>query len=197
MYKDVELGAVGTAYIRDQLQVGMSLAHYLKKLPLELGKVMTSVPVTMVNKDIMNLYQGLLPETDEHWKERLAQHIKDVLSKSTDTQFRYAIFENLVAATTSPWLKNAQIRFFTNHSSGEIYHLLTSNDSNMDIYNSLFQVRSSYEHGIICQIDSELNIAPLRAVADETFQYLAQHTTHIFTSAYDGEGYVTWTKSAG
>lgn len=213
---ELHLGPEAVSYIRDCLANGKTLARYLLQRPdLESGTVTTFLP-SDVGKEAATQFKwgGKLrrdpatfvyrtepdgsrtrwepvPNTDP-W---LVSIIQAFLRAAED---RVCIFENALARPSDPVLSRSESRVLV--FDNEVYHFLSAADWASTIIAQAIREAGCPYPPLIGAMASAADEAGFsgegRQISSAQLKVLAERTEKIVIGAYDGEGYLIWSKPA-
>lgn len=191
--------------MREVLSQGSGLGRRLLERPLEAGHVSAFLPVDTDLKaahhfglggilhrgrfDSSDLSHLAEPVTRQEMEARLVLFIDEYLRLGGQ---RYAIFENVGSASSSPWLVNRAAPYFLTNTTACFYvgsHALNEGA----IRAALRAGQSYYLIGILVRSESD-RIRSGSTVDADTLDSLAIGADHIVVSAYDGEGELIWSR---
>jgi hypothetical protein len=213
------LGPQAIDYIRRHLTDGKTLAgHLLETLDLEGGSVIACLPSNVSDRDALQFEEGVLPHPDpgtfryltdkrgstsmlvpvpntDPWLVSLVQHF---LSPSAD---RVCIFEEFYAEPSDPlWSKKESKRQAASFVDDEVYYLLVSGDSEVQIREAVGWSRCAWP-GLLAAMTSMTTDEPIsgdrRNISPALLKTLADRTERLAVGAYDGESYLIWSKPQG
>lgn len=205
------------AYIRYALGEGFSLARLLlNRQDLEEGHVVTFLPENLSEEQLYDFRAGgkllvppnavlqtfdslgraikiePIPSTLSH----LALLIHDYLIKECQA---IAVFQDGMAEATDKWItQNQNYRIMI--AEGRVYHFLTTEDAEPSkIERVVSKAETIYPPliGVMAVVEAELlgRWGENRVeVSREELSILAAQSDQIVIGAYDGEGYLIWTK---
>jgi hypothetical protein len=219
-YKEITLGPGAVDYIRDRLAEGKTLAKFLlDRTDLDTGKVSTFLPFDADLSKVNNFSRGGVlptppPETHHHFtapdgtktvmvpvpgtSNQLGAIIQEFL-KQGDAQI--CLFESAVAKPTDGFLSTSNakdLRVLTFQE--DVYCLLKENDDPEKIEKSLRYAKSFLVFGVLVHLSDKDKVLPLDADSPgkeltlDELKVLAEETEKIVVGAYDGEGYLIWSR---
>lgn len=222
IYREINLGIEGIEYIRHCLSDGKTLSKYLLQcLNLTEGRVITFLPKDISDEGAIEFSDGKLEEpprdthriyTAEDGTSRrmvpkpnvdfwLVEVIQTYLSAGEN---RCCIFENALAESADPWLLKAKSKILTLDS--EVYHFLSRGDAEpAKIGQTIKEARSTYPPLVgalasTCKQGKNVRgfsheSQTIQKISTDELRFLAENNEKIIVGAYDGEGYVIWSKS--
>lgn len=200
--REIDLGASGTAYVRECLESGKTFARLLlQSHDLNAGRVFTKLPAGVDNGAAKDFDSGgKLPDLYPRATNLQAVPDTDFLLIPKISEFlrgspvNMCIFEDANAMPTDPFLQSVSTRYSAFQE--EVYHLICQPDNNGDaISKTLRQAHSWLTIGALTSAPQETEICAQRGdLTLSTLTTLAQRTEVIIVGAYDGEGYVIWRK---
>ena len=193
-------------YLREQLNMGISLSQIMNNLPIENGKVYAFVPQGINEESLYNFsYGGIYPFDKEELKTTNVIRVRndakkiilDIIEKHIIlNEENCCLFEYPNAAPHDPWvatsgmnfihLNNEQMFFFFDKRSCEIEKLQEAfSTSHTYIFLCVLSTLNINEHS---------HFAPFKEITDELLSLLVNESSSFFVRAYDGEGYLMWEK---
>jgi hypothetical protein len=202
------LGIEAVQYIKTRLSAGHTLAHYLLKIQnIDSGRVTTFLPsgVSMEQANKFE-YGGIILRyltTDDGRKYAMApapsatrylvKTIKDFLSMD---ESRLCIMEDALAKPNDPCVSRLKSRllFFRDDVYSIVYH---SDIESSFIRNTIKEAKSIPTFiGAFTSLPSRDNtFSDRQKISEDTLRVLAERTERIFIGAYDGEGYLIWSRA--
>ncbi len=212
MDMETVLGNEAISYIKDRLSNGQTLAKFLlANSDLDSGKVVTFLPPSANHSRVRDFKRGgLLPTRPEsEWihaigpigqqfvmkpvpkaDEGLVRVIQNFLKSS---KAHLCIFENSLARPSDPYLKELLSSMLI--LGEEVYHLLKSEDADeKTIRNTVSEARSYLEIGAMTSTTLPDQLFTKKEITANELKTLALNTQNIVVGAYDGEGYLIWSK---
>jgi len=202
-------GEVAQRFMQERLASGNTLAQYIaRSVKLEEGHTRTLLPKGVIPKSMEDFKTGgkLATPPVSEWRGTrrrgetllmipvpntnswLAGKIKTYLSQATN---RICIIEDALKQPNDEVLHNHSTRYATYRD--EVYHLLLYDDAQDDrIVNTLAAAQSVPTFIGSLSMCREGSIGS--ALSLDQLQSLAGKTQELFVGAYDGEGYLYWTK---
>ncbi len=210
------LGPEALEYIRECLAEGKTLArHLLERVDLESGTVTTFLP-SDVSKEAASQFRtgGKLERDPETFVYRTApdgSRVRWEPVPNTDpwlvsivqaflraAEGRVCILENALARPSDPGLSRFQSRLLA--FEDEVYHVLLSRElEGTEIARAIGEARCAYPPliGVITFLAAEAGLPDeARDITSAQLRVLAERTQKIVVGAYDGEGYLIWSKPA-
>jgi hypothetical protein len=190
------------SYIKEKLALGKKLSESLLQRNLNAGKIVTKLPFNVQENEAKDFESGAklpssilqtdrltlepVPDTDP----LLATEISTFLEGGRD---RICIFEDASVEPSDPFLKSIDTRFST--LGNEVYHLICQADTNDDqLLKTIRRAHSWLFIGIMTFAPNKLEICSRTTLTLDEIRILAGNAERIIVAAYDGEGYLTWTK---
>lgn len=202
IYKDIELGAAGLVYVRECLEAGKTFSRLLLKThDLNTGTAVTKLPAGIEEAAAKDFDSGgKLPELYPRTSNLQAVPDSDFLLIPEVNRFlsessaNICILEDSLANPTDPFLQSVKTRYSA--FQDEVYHLICQPDNNSDtISKTLRQAHSWLTIGALTSTPQETGICGQRGdLTLSNLTTMAQGTEVIIVGAYDGEGYVIWSK---
>jgi hypothetical protein len=201
MLREIELRFNGLDYIKQCLSAGHKVVKQLLHLPLNSGRVWMYASPNLDPSEIQSFKWGgvirkyqTISEVDFH----LEQFIFSYLSV-TSPERKYLITQDINTYPTDPGLGSYEGRFFTYGS--EVYHFLvwdgenTHRDLIMEVLNRGGTANSMLNVSLLTLLPTELDLPLGHSVESSMINALVQNTQHIIVEAFDGEGYIIWSRN--
>lgn len=214
-YREIMFGSEAIKYIYECLKDGKTLSRYLlEKLDLKSGKVTTFLPADISDEEAKRFTEGKLkeppPQTHRYitaengaklrmvpkldmsfWLINVIQTFLNIEAK------RCCIFEDANAQPNDPYLASIKTRFLIFNE--EVYHFLLWKDLDAErILKTIRHAESWLFIGAMTSIPEESVFSheaqKITIASDELIRLLAERTEKIVVGAYDGEGYLIWSK---
>jgi hypothetical protein len=197
-FREYVLGPKANGYIGDCLEYGHSLTRHLRRgRDLVNGRVVTRL-APEANTDELDKFEwgGKYPESSigrhPNSVDDLASYILDFLQSG---EGRICVFENHLGRRTDPWLLQAESRV---HFFGEeVYHVVSAEVVDLDSIKAAINEAEDVTLliGVLSVWPEGSRLSPeRREITDEELRALAEGAEKIIVRAYDGEGYLIWTK---
>ena len=219
-YKEITLGPEAVDYVRDRLVTGKTLAKLLlDRGDLDKGKITAFLPTDADLSKVNNFSRGgVLPapplETYHHYttpdgtktvmapvpgtSNQLAAMVQEFLNRSDK---RIGLFESAVAKPTDGFLSTPNAKDLRVLSfQGNVYYLLKHQDNSEKIEKTLRYAKSFRALGVLVHLSKDKFLpfgedsVPKELTLDE-LKVLAEETEKMIIGAYDGEGYLIWTRN--
>jgi hypothetical protein len=211
-YREICLGEEGIEYIKTCLSGGKTLANLLlQAVDSAAGKIITFLP-SDISEETANQFTsgGKLKEDLTPKKEMIkSDESKLTIVRTANTDFwlrsnihlfltskdrPLCIFEDDLAKPTDPWLSSEKMQIFT--LDDEVYHFLLSVDAEDEKIDQAIGKASSYLFvGVMTSVPHETAFPRRRQVITlEDLRTFSERTEKIVVGAYDGEGYLIWSK---
>jgi len=217
--KQYDLDGRAIAYIRYALGEGFSLAHFLlNRQDLEQGHVITYLPENLSEEQLYNFHLGgklpVPPDAVFRTLDSLGRAIRiepipstclshlvfvirDYLRKD---RHAIAVFQDGLAEATDKWVTtNRDTHIII--ADGRVYHLLTTEDAEPEKIEHVVRTAETIYPpliGVMAVVETELLERWLAdrvvEVSREELSILAAQSDQMVIGAYDGEGYLLWTK---
>lgn len=182
-------------------------------LDLESGKLSTFLPSGLTFEQVNQFcYGGKFPQppAEQHktvrfWGrdlkavptpnafDELISVIENYL-KSGDSTF--SIFENALASPSDPWLKHTEIHTLTCGPS--IYHFLSPEQTSRHLIERTVNGSNSISPplmGVLARFPKPTGFHSEGSLGLSELSKIAEQTEKLIVGAYDGEGYLIWSKS--
>lgn len=183
-------------HVRDRLSLGNLLASRVSALPLESGSVSTLLPERVNPSKVSNsrtLREGGIAEPSEsrEIERAVAEFISGYLSRS---ERQLAIFEHSLANASDPWVAKCEIPLFV--QGAKIFFYLTQSDAQPDrILLTMRAARTALAMmAVLTNLGTLETITDRQSVPSELIEVLAENTQHVIVDAYDGEGFLVWSR---
>jgi hypothetical protein len=214
MYREINLGSEGKNYLRNCLREGKTFAKYLFQTHnIEEGTVTTFLPGYVSEEEAKKFGEGKLGKKGRadlfasgkrfEAKANMDFWLIDNIQKffNSDGE-QFCIFENALARPLDTWLSRAKSIFFT--CDQEVYHFLWNYSDKEKIVQTLKEATYAFPPLIAGLISLKKNDGAtistdrwktLKKISPDDLAILAENTKKIIVGAYDGEGYVIWSKA--
>lgn len=196
---EYKLGYEALKYIKECLTYGNTFSNLLlKNIQFDKGNIRTFLPdYTRVEETTQFEYGGKFKSSNTY-KQHMCldlftvSKIKAYLLSNNSICF----IENYLASDGDPWLTTIDIKTLTYNK--EIYHVYFRNDVIENrIINSFVRIKSIpiFVGALIPTSDQLINyIYNKKNIEYDILLNLAKETRELFIVAYDGEGYIYWSK---
>jgi hypothetical protein len=197
-FKEYVLGPEANEYIRDRLEYGHSLARHLRRgRDLVNGRVVTRLAPEAKTDELDKFeWGGKYPESSigrhHNSVDDLASCILDFLQSG---EGHLCVFENHLGRRTDPWLLQSESRVL--FLGKEIYHVVSAEVVDIDSIKAAINEAEDVTLliGVLSVWPQGSRLSPERyEITDEELRALAEGAEKIIVRAYDGEGYLIWTK---
>jgi hypothetical protein len=213
--REIELGIEGLRYVRVSLEGGKEFSKYLLEvLDLESGKLSTFLPSGLTFEQVNQFsYGGKFPQPPDEkhttvrlWNAQLkavpTPSMNGVLISVIEAHLKsgsnaLCIFENALASPGDPWLKGTEIQTVTSESS--VYHFLTPERLDRDLIELTVKGAKSIRPpliGVLARFPTPTGFHSEGSLDLAELCMIAGQTEKLIVGAYDGEGYLIWSKSA-
>ena len=217
-YKEITLGPEAVDYIKDRLAEGKNLAKFLlDRGDLNQGRVTTFLPSNADLSKINNFSRGGVlpappPETHRHNTTPDGTRTVMVPVPDTGTELaamiqgflkqgdaRICLFESAVAKPTDGFFSTPNAKDLCVLTLDEnVYFLLKENDDRDMIDKTLRYAKSFRVLGVLVHLSKDKfldeDFVRKELTLDE-MKALAEDTEKIVVGAYDGEGYLIWSRN--
>lgn len=212
---ETTLGRDGVEYVRLCLARGKTLARYhLECLDLYRGKVLTYLPADISAQAAREFTTGgKIPQpaksegilVEEGGRQIVAVPVRSTVDHMTTLieQFlrggsgRLCILQHAFARPSDPWLSDSPARFLT--FEDEVYFFITGQSANTgEIREAIGEAETTYLFiGALTSLRSgnTWSLERKEKVSLDELRTLAEKTETIFVGAYDGEGYLIWSRN--
>jgi hypothetical protein len=204
-YRELKVDGELIRYLEEYLANGKTLSGLLlDSIDFASGKVVTTLPVSVSEEAARDFRSGgklaaessnliasrlqPMPDTDS----RLAEMAREFLAGG---EGRLCIFEDASAGVDDPYLQSVETR--TGNYGNEVYHLLLRADAQeAKILSTIKEARSWMLAGAFTSAPPDDKYqSKVVALITEELRAFAEQTEKIVVGAYDGEGYLIWSKS--
>ncbi len=194
-------------YLRSQLNIGgKALSNYINMLPIESGKVFSFVPKGTSEKSLYEFEKGGLYFFDKELLKQVPPLVpiqNEARPLLISTVYNYlnsgmencCIFEEPIALPSDPWVKNSMIKYV--HINNEMFYFF--DNKNKDIKEIDRAFKASEAHYFLCALSSfntfeHDKFISFKEITIELIKEVVDNLNSFFVRAYDGEGYLMWTK---
>lgn len=214
MLQERTLGVEAIEYIYSCLAKGKTFASYLSTLNLKKGRVITFLPIE-VSEEVAKQFElgGKLPvpppkahisftsEDGSKWRMAPKPNINlclvEIIQKFlTKGQEHICIFEDALAKPSDPYMVSSTVPWLA--FNDEVYYFLSWRDTDSRKIEQVIKEASNvYPPTIGAMIsvpDSREFTFEERKITIDQLKILAERTEKIIIGAYDGEGYLIWSK---
>lgn len=212
--QEVVLSSAGLKYVRECLSSGKELSSsLLEALDLVSGKLSTFLPPGVASEEVNEFFVGgklPQPSDEKHttvrlWNEQLKAvpkpSLDGVLISIVEAHLKsgsgaLCIFENALASPRDSWLKCTEIQTVTSESS--VYHFLTPERMDRDLIELTVKKAKSIRPpliGVLVRFPKPSGFQSEGSLGLAEFRKIAGQTEKLIVGAYDGEGYLIWSKS--
>lgn len=193
--QDLALDTQALLFVEDNLRKGLTLSRQvLTCLDISGGSVVAYLPPDI---DTSTIKTRLSDEFRFGYITKLGgtlncivEFVKSYLSAESR---RIVIFENANASANDPRLdEDGNVLIF----GDEVYYMLSSKDSDEDVRNSIVSANSLWIHiGILTSVPDISDWDPKSTLGSADISDLAKRVEHIIVGAFDGEGFLIWSRS--
>lgn len=203
-FVEFEIGGLGISYVRSKLRDGNKLSEYLlRNIVLEKGKITTYLPQNVTRSSLYEFDSAVLKlPPKEKWrvgKDSIAvpvvgtanydgERINSILQSRSDSIF---LIEDIFADKDSSYLKNLNVKVA--FLDKEVIYFANNSDGAPGITKTLQAGNNFYGGAGIISTSQIFNKSPMR-LNDHEIDELTRRATHLIIGAYDGDGYLWWTK---
>ena len=197
-------------YIQDRLREGNTLAsEVLATVDFSCGHVSTCLPENVTLNSLADLRTGgkLPVPSSDLWRgtdrngelllmipipnsdDWLIDQIKSFLTAKRSS---VCIFEDSLKRPSDPVLRNISTRYATH--GNEVYHVLLNQDADRATIQSVVRAARSIPTFVGVFAEEEINPADISRLSDVKIRRLAERATGVVVGAFDGEGYLVWSR---
>lgn len=211
-YREIPLGREALVYLRACLARGKTLARFLlARRDLSEGRIVTLLPPEADLACLHDFENGILPLPPSEAHVRLPQPDGSsatlVPVPNTDPALadlvrgflaagagRVCLFEEALGRPSDPWLASVTVPFWVHGE--ELYWVVTDPDP-AAIEDAITRA-ASFAPPTIAALSQRPDAAPSHgsAMTEHALAALARRAEQILVGAYDGEGYLVWTRPA-
>lgn len=193
LHPHIDLGERGIAYVRWSLSHSPSTlaSLLLQKIPLDGGHVFAFKPVHVDAVRLHDFHDGVLGQTGA--SEVRTWVYGFVVTYLQDQGRRYFVVEDVNSQATDPWLRKSTAQYVTH--SQEVYQFLGREHPSPEAVSKTVAYAKGYVTNSILTAGAGLPILRTKEnLAVSQLLALADRADYILSEAYDGEGFVIWTK---
>lgn len=210
--QEITLGSEALDYIRESLSDGKALSKCLRStLDLRSGRVRTYLPAGTTTTAINQFSVGgklrsrteevsastrkgeipnavPIPNTDSMLISKVRTHLESGHSA-------FCLFANALARPDDPWLSQSKVRTLV--CGIDVYHFLTPDNKNSDFIRLTIKKARSIGPPLLGAFASSSPAASSLesgAVELAELQKVAEQTEKLVVGAYDGEGFLIWSR---
>ncbi len=195
VHKEVKLGADSISYIRDRLENGITLSRILlQRSDLEEGEVVTFLPSDIeVDSEALKRFGAggkALGNVDSYLTVRTQEFLN--AGESRVCLFEDALLSSTAPFLSSPLMEGIRVLFY----ESEVYYLLTKEDVESDIVPKTITKAKSWLFTAIMThtLKDDSFSLESKTISLTELEVLAARAEKIIIGAYDGEGYLIWSK---
>lgn len=196
MLREIVLGSDAVDYLRAYFTEGTTLANLLARLPLDQGRIVAYVPQSADSNQITHYASGgLVREEDRGAPGRYA--ICFVSNYLNASDMRCAVFEDINAVPGNATNYNGNdIPYVT--FADEVYPFVVRSPNTWEAIAQVIAFAASYR--LVCALWESATVPPLftgTEVGLDLLESIASQCEHIAILAYDGEGFLLWSRDPG
>lgn len=200
---EVQLGQKAALYVAEKLSLGKTLSRLLlNSHEISNGRISTKLPPGIDEREAHDFESGgKLPlghnrarplgdlEPVPNTNDAFVDEIRAFLDANNS---RVCIFEDASAQPNDQFLRAITTRALT--YDDEVYHLVCARDSHEQMLKTIHAARSWLFVGALTQVPDATGLCSKKTLTRDEIENLAQNAIGIVVGAYDGEGFVVWTK---
>ncbi|TEB15729.1 hypothetical protein Psfp_01960 [Pelotomaculum sp. FP] len=200
-YKEVTLGSEAVVYIKDILKYGNTISKYLlQSYDFEKGKVVTYLPYDINNEDARHFKVGGKIKSPAEYENSfpipIAYLMNSIKLFLKGGESRLCIFEDVTSKPKDPRISSKDDRIYI--YGDEIYYALFGEDAenNEKIHDTIWDSDSHWH--FVCIMTSlskkSFYLRNNKNLNANELKMLVEGTERVAIGAYDGEGYLIWTR---
>jgi hypothetical protein len=205
--KKVVTGTEAFSYIRKQLDMGISLSHFVNSLPIEGGQVFSFVPEETSSEKLYDFISGgIHPFENEELKsteldflhnEAKRLVLEEIIKHIDENDQNCCIFENPNASPYFPWVKSSGIEY-VHIGNEEMFFFFDKKGSDFEKVENAFTTSDVYI--FLCALSSldqtvHSSYDGFKEISVELLDVFVKNVSSLFVKAYDGEGYLMWVRN--
>lgn len=197
-YSERVLDQRANAYLLEVVDYPTSFAQaLLHQLDLQTGQIHTSLPVAALERDLYDFESGGVASLPD----LLGQAVRAVQQFLAGDVRRVFLVEYRGAQRNDPWIIPCDLRLPIVFAGADVYFLLCHNDAHhrdvleLALRRALGVMPPRMAIGVGACLPTPL--APIERLAEIEQEFLhavATHACWLLVSAYDGEGFVLWSR---
>jgi hypothetical protein len=208
MVKRIEVtSSEAFTYLRGQLELsGKTLANLLLNQLLKAGKVYAYVP-DGTSSELLFMFNsgGLYPFEKELFRRPpilipVKNNARPVVMNLVQQHVRSSkdnccLFEEPVWEPSDSWLKQSNTEYI--YLGKEMYYFFGGNELDLDFQKAFGTSEGYYFLCVLSTLDSghQQEFSPFSSITSDLITYFVSNMSSFFIRAYDGEGYLQWTKA--
>lgn len=189
------LGEQARLFIESQLADGLKISNALRGRGITNGTVVSFLPPNGAASAVQNLsvdefrHGGITSPAVT--RDCLADFLLEFMEKSPH---RLCVFEDAGAEPSFSWVQREKPRIFTFRN--ELYHVVFSGlSSKEELKTTIAKSDSTWILvGIATSVPDRSEWMNKTEITSDEIDVLAQRTEHIIVGAFDGEGYLIWSR---
>ncbi len=190
MLERIPLGPEAIAHIRWSLSSsGRTLSTLLQALPLESGRAFTFAPSGTDRAPLARFREGVLGSIEAY--AGIASFVMAYLER---TSTRYFVLEDVLVESGDPWLQSMPGNYV--RYGLEVYHFVSGGDVSEDaVLQAIDNAKGYVTNAILTGGMSGPVLQRGDDVSEQQLMALCTSTDYIVVEAYDGEGFVIWSRA--
>ena len=207
MIKKVNVtGVEAFKYLRSQLILGSTfLANDMQELPIEKGKVFAFVPEGISNETLFQFEKGNVYKTEKistanatvvSFQNELVPFIVGIIHDFLKTDERNCcLFEEPNAKPSDPFVINSEYKYVS--IKDDIFYFINKENNHVaEIETILKRSEAYYLLGVLTSLNynNHKDFSPFAKLKPEIFKKIVRNTEFFFSSAYDFESYLMWSR---
>lgn len=194
-YVDIELGAEGIQYVKERLELGMTLSRFLLQIcDFNNGTAKTLLPPNVSKEAVKQFeYGGKLKQVTQYVPTTRFWLVSEIQKFLTGGEKRLCVFEEALWKPSDPCVVPYRNKILT--YMNEVYHYLSFNEAQQEeiISQVVRRADSDLFIGIFTSIPDDSSFASGgRELSLDELRLYAERAEQIVVGAYDGESYVIW-----
>jgi len=179
-------------YVYKHLESGRRLSSLLKTVDLSKGEFWTYLPPNVNEEDTYRLsHRGTVFPLRPQVQASGVEMIQDFLLKDPSS---FCVLEDALASRGDPFLLNVAFRNYFSVDN-DIYYYLSADDANREKIKAAISVSKSFLlTAVLTTVSSDIRFKPKAQLIESDLRAIVVGLEKIIMSAYDGEGYLIWSR---